>query len=81
MQIVVFSFLFGAACASVGAAAKPVVEFADSLAEVMFRYTHYVMLFAPFAVGAAIAFTVGSKGVSVLLELGKHDVGCVCSDE
>ncbi len=71
LQIVVFSFLFGAACASVGAAAKPVVEFADSLAEVMFRYTHYVMLFAPFAVGAAIAFTVGSKGVSVLLELGK----------
>lgn len=71
LQIVVFSFLFGAACASVGAAAKPVVEFADSLAEVMFRYTHYVMLFAPLAVGAAIAFTVGSKGVSVLLELGK----------
>jgi Na+/H+-dicarboxylate symporter len=71
LQIVVFSFLFGAACASVGAAAKPVVEFSDSLAEVMFRYTHYVMLFAPFAVGAAIAFTVGSKGVSVLLELGK----------
>ena len=64
LQIVVFSFLFGAACASVGAAAKPVVEFADSLAEVMFRYTHYVMLFAPFAVGAAIAFTVGSKGGS-----------------
>jgi proton glutamate symport protein len=71
LQIVVFSFIFGAACASVGALAKPVVEFSDSLAQVMFRYTHYVMLFAPLGVGAAIAVTVGSKGVSVLFELGK----------
>ena len=39
LQIVVFSFLFGAACASIGAAAQPVVAFRESLAEVMFRYT------------------------------------------
>jgi proton glutamate symport protein len=71
LQIVVFSFIFGAACASVGALAKPVVDFSDSLAQVMFRYTHYVMLLAPLGVGAAIAVTVGSKGVAVLFELGK----------
>lgn len=71
LQIVVFSFLFGAACAAVGAAAKPVVDFAESLAEVMFRYTKYVMMLAPLGVAAAMAVTVGSKGIGVLLGLGK----------
>ena len=68
---VVFSILFGAACASVGAKAQPVVAFCASLAEVMFRYTGYVMYLAPFGVGAAIAVTVGSKGFGVLWGLGK----------
>jgi proton glutamate symport protein len=71
LQIVVFSFLFGAACAAIGAAAEPVVRFADSLASVMFQYTRYVMLLAPFGVGAAMAVTVGSKGIGVLFGLGK----------
>ncbi len=71
LQIVVFSFLFGAACAAVGAKARPVVEFCGALAEVMFRYTKYVMYLAPFGVGAAMAVTVASKGFSVLIGLGK----------
>jgi proton glutamate symport protein len=71
LHIVVFSLLFGAACASVGAKAEPVVNFCESLAEVMFRYTKYVMYLAPFGVGAALAVTVGSKGVGVLFGLGK----------
>ena len=71
LQIVVFSFLFGAACAAIGAKAKPVVNFCESLAEVMFRYTKYVMYLAPLGVGAAIANTVGSKGLGVLFGLGK----------
>jgi len=71
LQIVVFSFLFGAACAAIGDRAKPVVAFCESLAEVMFRYTKYVMYLAPLGVGAAIASTVGSKGVGVLVHLGK----------
>src|SRR5580704_6070404 len=33
LQIVVFSFLFGAACAAIGAKAKPIVDFCHSLAE------------------------------------------------
>ena len=37
----------------------------------MFRYTRYVMYLAPLGVGAAIAVTVGSKGVGVLFGLGK----------
>ena len=71
LQIVVFSFLFGAACTAIGEKAKPVVSFCESLAEVMFRYTKYVMYLAPVGVGAAIASTVGSKGLGVLVHLGK----------
>ncbi len=71
LQIVVFSFLFGAACAAIGAKARPVIDFCESLAEVMFRYTKYVMYLAPLGVGAAIAVTVGSKGFGVLFGLGK----------
>ncbi len=71
LQMVVFFFLFGAACSAIGAKAQPVIEFAGSVAEVMFRYTKYVMLLAPFGVGAAIAVTIGSKGPSVLFSLGK----------
>ncbi|MGA8580369.1 MAG: cation:dicarboxylase symporter family transporter, partial [Bryobacteraceae bacterium] len=71
LQVVVFAFLFGAACAAIGAKSRPVVEFCGSLAEVMFQYTKYVMYLAPFGVGAAIAVTIGSKGVGVLFGLGK----------
>ncbi len=71
LQMVVFFFLFGAACSAIGDKAQPVVTFANSVAEVMFRYTKYVMYLAPFGVGAAIAVTVGSKGLGVLLSLGK----------
>jgi len=71
LQIVVFAFIFGAACAAIGAKARPVVEFCDSLSEVMFRFTNYVMLFAPFGVFGAIAATVGAKGLGVLVNLGK----------
>jgi proton glutamate symport protein len=71
LQIVVFAFLFGAACAAIGAKADPVVKFCGSLAEVMFRFTRYVMYLAPLGVGAAIAVTIGSKGVKVLFGLGQ----------
>jgi proton glutamate symport protein len=71
LQIVVFSFLFGMACAAIGAHAQPVVTFAESLANVMFQYTRYVMLLAPLGVGAAMAVTIGTKGIDVLFGLGK----------
>ncbi len=71
LQMVVFFFLFGAACSAIGVKAQPVVNFAESVAEVMFRYTKYVMYAAPFGVGAAMAVTIGSKGAGVLFGLGK----------
>ena len=71
LQMVVFFFLFGAACSAIGKKAEPVVEFAGSVATVMFRYTKYVMYTAPFGVGAAIAVTIGKNGPKVLFSLGK----------
>jgi proton glutamate symport protein len=71
LQMVVFFFLFGAACSAIGKKAQPVVEFAGSVAEIMFRYTKYVMYVAPFGVGAAIAVTIGKNGPKVLFSLGK----------
>jgi proton glutamate symport protein len=71
LQIVVFSFIFGAACAAIGLKAAPVVSFCKALSEVMFRYTKYVMYLAPLGVGAAMAATIGSRGLGVLLGLGK----------
>ena len=71
LQIVVFTFLFGTACAAIGAKARPVVEFCEGLAQVMFKYTSYVMLAAPLGVFGAMAATVGDKGLGVLLNLGK----------
>ena len=71
LQIVVFAFIFGTACASIGMKARPVVEFCESLAEVMFRYTNYIMMFAPFGVFGAMAATIGDKGLGVMVNLGK----------
>lgn len=71
LQIVVFAFLFGAACVAAGSKSAPVVAFCESLAEVMFRYTKYVMFLAPFGVAAALAVTVSKSGAGVLAYLGK----------
>ncbi len=71
LQIVVFAFIFGASCATVGLKARPVVEFCESLSEVMFKYTGYVMFFAPFGVFGAMAATIGDKGLGILTNLGK----------
>jgi proton glutamate symport protein len=71
LQLVVFSIFFGIALAAVGAKGKPVVELLDSTAHVMFKFTAYVMAFAPVGVFAAIAATVGGKGLGILFTLGK----------
>ena len=71
LQVVVFATLFGLAAAAVGAPARPVVQALDATAQVMFRVTRYVMAVAPLGVFAAIAATVGGKGLAILVTLGK----------
>jgi proton glutamate symport protein len=71
LQIVVFSTFFGIALAAIGERGRPVMDVLESLAQVMFRFTGYVMKFAPIGVMAAIAATVGGKGLGILVTLGK----------
>jgi proton glutamate symport protein len=72
LQVVVFSILFGIALAMVREdRRRPMLNFTESLAETMFKFTNLVMYFAPFGVGAAIAYTVGSTGMGILLNLAR----------
>ena len=70
LPIVVFSVIFGIALALLSERKKrPMLEFTESLAETMFRFTNIIMYFAPFGVGAAIAVTVGHLGIDILKNL------------
>lgn len=71
LQIVVFCFLFGLACLSAGEKARPVLELADAVVAVAFRFTHLVMCLAPAAVFAAMAGTVATGGAGVLVGLAR----------
>ncbi|MGA7158859.1 MAG: cation:dicarboxylase symporter family transporter [Acidobacteriaceae bacterium] len=72
LQVVVFAVLFGIALATVSEAKRaPILRLCESLSEVMFRFTNVVMYFAPVAVGAAMAYTVGNMGLGVLVNLTK----------
>jgi proton glutamate symport protein len=71
LQIVVFAFIFGAACTAAGMKSRPVVQVCEALSEVMFRFTNYVMFLAPLGVFGAMAATIGERGVGVLGNLGK----------
>jgi len=71
LQIVVFSIFTGVAVASLGERAKVVADFADQVAHVMLEITGYVMKAAPVAVFAAIASTVTTQGLGVLVTYGK----------
>ena len=71
LQIVFWSVLFAVGLSQVRGRPKEVMlAFCESLAEVMFKFTALVMKFAPIGIGAALAFTVGHGGFSVLKNLG-----------
>ncbi|HEY0564095.1 MAG TPA: cation:dicarboxylase symporter family transporter, partial [Terriglobales bacterium] len=72
LQVVVFSIIFGIAMAMLSDEKRaPLLRVCESLAETMFKFTNIVMLLAPVGVGAAIAYTVGSMGLGVLVNLAK----------
>ena len=66
LQIVVFSIFFALAIVAVGKKAEPVVTILNSVSGIMFKFTEYVMYFAPLGIFGAIASTVGANGLSVL---------------
>jgi proton glutamate symport protein len=72
LQIVIFSIFFGIAVALVKEKYRlPMVKFTEALSETMFKFTNIVMYFAPFAVGAAIAYSIGHMGIGIVGNLLK----------
>jgi len=71
LQIVVFSVFVGTAIASIDDKAPAVLQLAEQVSQVMLKITSYVMLFAPFAIFAALASTVATQGLIVLLSYAK----------
>lgn len=66
LQIVVFSIFFALAICAVGKKAQPVLDVLNSVSQIMFKFTEYVMYFAPLGIFGAIASTVGANGLTVL---------------
>ena len=81
LPIVFFSVIFGIALALLNEKKKkPMLEFSESLAETMFKFTNIIMYFAPFGVGAAIAVTVGHLGNRYFKEprlVADHIICCI----
>jgi proton glutamate symport protein len=72
LQVAIFALLFGAALATLPEKKRaPLLSVLQSLTETMFRLTRIIMVAAPIAAGAALAYTVGSMGLATLLPLAK----------
>ena len=77
LQVAIFALLFGAALASLPERKRaPLLSVLQSLTETMFRLTRIIMVAAPPAAGAAMAYTVGSMGLVTLVPLAKLLATC-----
>ncbi|MGM5631470.1 cation:dicarboxylase symporter family transporter [Apibacter raozihei] len=72
LQIVIFSIIFGIALIMVSEKKRTLlVNFTDSLADTMFKFTNIIMYFAPLGVLGAMAHTVAEMGLDAFLPLLK----------
>lgn len=71
LQIVVFSIFFALSICAIGQKAKPVLDILNSTSEIMFKFTEYVMYFAPIGIFGAMAATVGKNGIKILATYAK----------
>lgn len=71
LQIVVFSLFAGIALASMGETGKALTEMIDQMAHLMLKITGMVMYFAPIAVFAAVASTITTQGLGILVTFAK----------
>ncbi|WP_185865236.1 dicarboxylate/amino acid:cation symporter [Blattabacterium cuenoti] len=70
LPIVVFSVIFGISMISLEERKRNmIISFAESLSEIMFKFTKIIMYFAPIGVGSAIAYTIGHMGLDILYNL------------
>lgn len=71
LQIVLFSTLFGFSVLAVGEKARPVLLFSEGLANIMFKFVHYIMYLAPIGVCSALATSISQHGLAVMIPLFK----------
>ena len=67
LQIVVFSVFVGTAVAAIDDKAPAVLALVEQVAQIMLKVTGYVMKTAPLAIFAALAATISTQGLNVLL--------------
>ena len=68
LQIVVFSVFVGTAVAALDDKAPAVTALVDQIANIMLKVTGYVMKTAPLAIFAALAATISTQGLGVLVD-------------
>jgi aerobic C4-dicarboxylate transport protein len=71
LQVLLVSILFGFALSAIGARAKPLLDFLESLTRAVFKVVNMLMRFAPIGAFGAMAFTVGKYGFAALGPLVK----------
>ena len=77
LQVAIFALLFGTALAMLKEEKRaPMVTVLQSLTETMFKLTKIIMVMAPVAAGAALAYTVGTMGLATMLPLAKLAATC-----
>ncbi|AEF22896.1 MULTISPECIES: dicarboxylate/amino acid:cation symporter [Pseudomonas] len=71
LQVLFFSVIFAFALQRMGEFGRPVLEFIDRIAHVMFGIINMIMKLAPIGAFGAMAFTIGQYGVGSLVQLGQ----------
>ncbi|MDX2122689.1 MAG: dicarboxylate/amino acid:cation symporter [Gemmatimonadota bacterium] len=72
LQVVFWSVLFAIALTQVKGRPKAfMLDLAESLAQVMFKFVSIIMKYAPIGIGCAMAVTVSHSGIGVIVNLGK----------
>ncbi|SEI66030.1 aerobic C4-dicarboxylate transport protein [Azotobacter beijerinckii] len=71
LQVLFFSVIFAFALQRMGDYGRPVLEFIDRIAHVMFGIINMIMKVAPIGAFGAMAFTIGKYGVGSLVQLGQ----------
>ena len=71
LQTITFALFLGVGVTILGEKGKPFLDFFDSLAEIMYKITAFIMSLAPYGIFGLITPVVAENGPSVLLPLLK----------
>jgi len=71
LQIVVFSLFVGTAIAQLETKAPALISLAEQVSQVMLKITGYIMVLAPLVIFAALASTVATQGLGIIVVYAK----------